>query len=250
MIVKQESNGVVVLKVEHGKANALDKELCLELRRTMEEVESASAIVLTGRGRIFSAGVDLVRLVGDDAAYRSDLLLSLAEAFEALFYHSRPVVAAINGHAIAGGCILACAADYRIMTSDGGARIGVPELTVGVPFPPVALEIMRSSVPPQHLRRLLLRGLTYDSEQALKLGVVDEVVADGALMDRALACAGDLASLPDLAFALTKAQLCQPVRERVQQAWTGEMASQVNDAWNSPAVLDAVRRYVKNKLKK
>jgi enoyl-CoA hydratase len=114
--VTQRGN-VVIFQIKHGKANALDVELCHAIVAHLEEScdSSAQALVLTGQGRIFSAGVDLVRVLNDGPAYIRVFMPILSKAFEALFCYPKPVIAAINGHAIAGGCVLGCAADHRIM---------------------------------------------------------------------------------------------------------------------------------------
>ena len=110
--------------------------------------------MLTGTAGIFSAGVDLFKLVKGGPDYVAHFLPSLDYMLEALFMFPAPVVAAVNGHAIAGGCILACACNRRLMTT-GAARIGVPELKVGVPFPPLVVEIMRAAVAPPYFNELM-----------------------------------------------------------------------------------------------
>ena len=142
MIELVEQDGVGVLRLAHGKVNAMSIEFCEALTARFAEISSARAVVMTASGRTFSAGVDLVRLLEGGAPYVRKFLPVLSGMFAAVFSHPAPVVAAINGHAIAGGCVLACAADKRLMARDGG-RIGVTELLVGVPFPPAAMEIMR-----------------------------------------------------------------------------------------------------------
>ncbi len=146
MIDVKSDAGIAVLTLMHGKANALDIEFCEALAARFVElrVTDAKAVVLTGQGKIFSAGVDLIRLSEGGADYVRKFLPALHKLYDAVFNHPKPVVAAINGHAIAGGCVLACCADRRIMANDGG-RIGVTELLVGVPFPALAFEIMRHS---------------------------------------------------------------------------------------------------------
>ncbi len=240
-----------VLRLSHGKANALDVELFEALTAALEEAteDGCRALVLTGTGSIFSAGVDLVRLLNDGGQYRGALLKALGEALHALLTYPKPLIAAINGHAIAGGCIVACAADHRIMIREHG-RIGVPELTVGVPFPPMALEILRFATPPQYFRQLVYRGLTYSSDHAHACGLVDELVAVEALSDRALACATELASIPPNSFALTKSQAVRPVIERLQQQWSQDIDVQVNEAWNSEDTVTAVQQYVDTTLRK
>src|SRR4051812_13759621 len=153
MIDLTHRGDVAILRMAHGKANALDLEFCAALTTQLEDCErsAAGAIVLTGTDRMFSAGVDLPRLVAGGAAYVREFLPALDRMLQALFSLATPVVAAINGHAIAGGCVMACAADYRIMAREPG-RIGVTELLVGVPFPVVPLEIMRFAVPSGHLQ--------------------------------------------------------------------------------------------------
>src|SRR5262249_18621503 len=135
---------IAVLKIAHGKANALDIELCRHITHRLEELGTSSveAVVLTGQGGIFSAGVDLLRALDADAAYLRGFLPTRGKLSDVTFFYPKPVVAAINGHAIAGGCVLACAADQRLMAR-GPGRIGVTELLVGLPFPAIALEIMR-----------------------------------------------------------------------------------------------------------
>jgi enoyl-CoA hydratase len=160
--------------MQHGKANAFDLEFCQAIVGRLEELSQSSlrAVVITGQGRIFSAGVDLPRVLDGGAAYLHSFLPALKKAFETLFCFPKPVVAAINGHAIAGGCVLACAADHRLMASDSG-RIGITELLVGVPLPTVALEIMRRVVMPMHIGEVVYRGATFSPEEAKEKGLVD-----------------------------------------------------------------------------
>ena len=136
MLHIQDHSGITVLRLDHGKAHALDIDLCRALRQALAERvrdDSVRALVLTGTGSIFCAGVDLFRLIDGGADYIDEFVPLLVATFHELFAFPRPVVAAINGHAIAGGCVLAAASDYRIM-ADGSGTIGVPELRVGVPF--------------------------------------------------------------------------------------------------------------------
>jgi enoyl-CoA hydratase len=240
---------VAVLRMTHGKANALDLELSEALTAQLERFarSDAAALVVTGEGRMFSAGVDLLRVVDGGAAYVRRFLPSVNRMFETLFASARPVVAAVNGHAIAGGCVMACAADYRLMAREAG-RIGIPELLVGVPFPVAALEIMRAAAPPQHLQALVYRGVAFTAEAAQQHGLVDAVVDPDRLLDEAIGAAEALAAIPAAAFSLTKQQLRAPAMERIR---AGALVDQtVQDAWASPATLDAIRDYVARTLKR
>src|SRR5262249_50308440 len=148
----------------------------------------AKAVVLTGQGNIFSAGVDLVRALDGGADYFHKFLPALSKAFVTAFFFTKPVVAAVNGHAIAGGCVLAACADRRLMVR-GGGRIGIPELLVGVPFPTIALEVMRFTIAARFIQDVFLTGAAYSPEEALPRGLADELVESGDLMRRAVAAA-------------------------------------------------------------
>jgi len=153
MMNTQISDGIAVLTLAHGKVNALDIEFCDALAARFTELAAARearAVVLTAKGNVFSAGVNLLRLSDGGADYVRQFMPALHRCFEAVFFHPKPVVAAVNGHAIAGGCVLTCCADRRIMAR-GNGRIGVTELLVGVPFPVLAFEIMRLAVPARFL---------------------------------------------------------------------------------------------------
>jgi enoyl-CoA hydratase len=240
---------IAVLTIRHGKANALDIELCSALVARFEELRNtAEAVVLTGHGRIFSAGVDLIRAVDGGVAYLREFLPVLSRAFDAVFFHPRPVVAALNGHAVAGGCVLACAADRRVMASEPG-RIGVTELLVGVPFPAIAFEIMRLAAAPQHFDEIMFGGATYPPQEARTRGLVHEVVAPDNVLDRAAAAAEELAALSPAAFALTKVQTRQAAQDRLQRLGASIDAA-VREIWLSPDTLKRMRDYVARTLKK
>src|SRR5262249_3844040 len=130
-VIELADHGVAVLHLAHGKVNAMSMEFCEALTARFAEISSARAAGMTATGRTFSAGVHLVCLLEGGAPYVRKFLPALSNMFVTVFSHPAPVVAAINGHAIAGGCVLACAADKRLMARDSG-RIGVTELLVGV----------------------------------------------------------------------------------------------------------------------
>jgi enoyl-CoA hydratase len=250
LIERTRRGTTAVLRMTHGKANALDTEFLRALRASIASVAAsdARALVLTGEGTIFSAGVDLVRLLEGDRDYLGDFLPELSACFRALFEFEKPAVAAVNGHAIAGGCILACACDRRIMTR-GNGRIGVPELRVGVPFPLVPLEIIRFALPPHRAQEVLLVGRNYSPDQALEMGLVDELVESEHLLDRAVAAAEDLASIPFASYARAKRDFRRPTVE----TWERHAAShdrQTLEAWGGASVRGAVDDYVERTLRK
>ena len=122
MIDVKSEGGITLVTMRHGKANALDIELCEAMTKCLDALRSSDdrAVVLTGQDRMFSAGVDLIRLSSGGPDYVRAFLPALHRLYDAVFFHPKPVVAAINGHAIAGGCVLACCADRRIMARGSG----------------------------------------------------------------------------------------------------------------------------------
>jgi enoyl-CoA hydratase/carnithine racemase len=246
MIVREDRGAVTVLRLAHGRANALDPEVLGALGEAVTGAATAGAIVLTGAGTMFSAGVDLKRLAAGGPDYPGALIPALSDCFARLFYHPHPVVAAVNGHAIAGGCVLACAADRRL-AARGAARIGVTELLVGVPFPAIALEIMRTVVPPAHFAEMVYRGRTWGVEDAQRRGLLDAVVEPEALLAAAVAEAEALAAIPPESFALTKAQARQPVRDFLA-LHAERIDGKVTRCWSTPEAQDAIRRYVAKTL--
>lgn len=251
MIDSKITDGVAVVTMHHGKVNALDIEFCEALAAHFQELAVSSgtkAVVLTAQGKAFSAGVDLLRLSNGGADYIRKFLPSLHKLCDAVFFHPKPVVAAVNGHAIAGGCVLAACADRRVMAR-GPGRIGVTELLVGVPFPTLAFEIVRFAVPPQYLAEVIYSGATYDSDAAMQRGWIDEIAEPAELLEDAYALAQELAELSPAAFAQTKAQMRQPIAERVA-ASAAATEKVVTDVWAADATLRYILAYVERTLKK
>jgi enoyl-CoA hydratase len=250
VIEVSQQDDVAVLTLVHGKANALDLELCEALTHRFLELQrqSARAAIVTGRGSIFSAGVDLVQLSEGGADYVRRFLPALHKLYDTIFHFPKPVIAAVNGHAVAGGCVLACCADWRLMARDGG-RIGITELLVGVPFPALAFEIMRAAAGGRTFADTVLSGATFLPEVALERGLIDEIVEGEELQRRAMALAQRLTALSPEAFALTKRQLRQPADERMARDGA-HIEAEASAIWTRPETLARVRDYVARTLKK
>jgi len=249
MIERKDAGGIRTLKLAHGKVGAIDIELGDALLKEMEDAgdPSVKAVILTGSGSSFSAGVDLFRVLRDGPEYGRRFLPVLDHFLRAALTLPKPMIAAINGHAIAGGCILAATCDHRIM-SEGAARIGIPELAVGVPFPALPLQIMSARVADGPLRDLVYTGRTVLIDEAKALGLVDEKCPSGMLMDRAMEIAERLLAIPAGAFALTKQAFYTPILERTKQL--ADMNARVVDAWLQQHTYDTIRAYLEKTVGK
>jgi enoyl-CoA hydratase/carnithine racemase len=236
MIDIRDAGPVRVFTLSSGQVNALDVELLTELTDALHAAERSQvgALVITGAGRVFSAGVDLRRVLEGGRAYTDRLVPALSAAFTALFAFPRPTVAAINGAAVAGGCVLACACDRRLIFS--AAAIGATELRVGVPFPVAALEILRHACGGQ-AEEVILEGRLHQGTGALARGLAHTLV-DGDVLSPAVEVALDRASIAADIYSNTKTQLKAPALDRIRAG--GPADEEVRAAWGSKRVADAI----------
>lgn len=244
MIHREDRGTVAVLRIEHGKANAIDVDLFDALIEQLDalETDDCRAVVITGTGKSFSAGVDLFRVLDEGMTYLRIFLPTLSRGLKRLFGFHKPVVAAMNGHAIAGGCILALACDRRIL-AEGKAKIGVTELSVGVPFPVAAMEVLRFQVPDRIAQDLVYTSRLVGPEEALGLGLVDELAEADALLDRAVSVAEQLGRIPGGTFGLTKHQLRQDTIERIPDQEL-HLDDEILGTWSDPEILDGIRAFM------
>ena len=241
---------VARLTLRHGAVNAMDAELCVELADVVSELsvdDDVRGIVLTGNGRVFSAGVDLRRIVDGDAEYSETFLRRLAHCFLVIFQSPKPIVAAVDGHAIAGGAVLASACDHAVAAA-APLKIGLSELAVGVAFPTSAIEIVRHRTGPA-MREAVLHARTYPPAEALRLGFVDEVVAPDRLLGHAHEVAERLARVPPATFAFTKQQITEPANAAIRECtprWERAMAR----IWQEGEGRAAIERFASQHLRR
>jgi enoyl-CoA hydratase len=221
----QRADGVTTVRIDNPPVNAFSLGLVEEAVATIRSIDGP--IVLTGAGACFSAGVDLRAILDGPPEYTDTFLAAVSEAFLTVFDHSAPVVAAVNGHAIAGGCVLAMAADVRLMSA---GLIGLSEVAVGVPFPVAALEICRYAMGPS-VTRAVLQADNIDSGTAAERGWIDEVVAPDDLVTRAVELARALGQHPAGAYAAMKEQLHRHARAAIDAG--AELDANVRAIWKS-----------------
>jgi enoyl-CoA hydratase len=221
----QLEDGVTTLRIDHPPVNAFDLGVVEDAVATIRGIRGP--IVVTGTGTCFSAGVDLRAIVDGGPDYIDRFFAAASSAFLAVFDHPAPVVAAINGHAIAGGCVLAMAADMRVMST---GTIGLSEVAVGVPFPVAALEICRYAMGPS-VTRAVLQADNIDTRAAVERGWIDEVVAPNDLLTHAVATARALGRHQPTAYAAMKEQLHRHAREAIDAG--AELDANVRATWKS-----------------
>ena len=213
---EEVSAGVVVLTLDRPPVNALETRFVADLTAAVQaEAEQGSAIVLTGAGRAFSAGVDTKAAATLDRAGQRAGVESINRLVTTLFALPVPVVAAVNGHALGGGLIVPLACDVVVATT-AECKLGLTEVVAGVPFPAAPLAVCRYRLSATVYNNLCLTGRTFGPQEALSLGVVDELADPGALAGRAVDLATALAGYP--AYARVKDQVRAAARAEIEQA--------------------------------
>ena len=226
-------DGLAVVHLACGKANALNPRSLAAIEGALAEAagRDARGVVLTGYDRFFSGGLDLVALYGLERDAMDAFMAWFDAVMLRVFAFPRPVVAAVSGHAVAGGGILALACDARVMGASAG-RFGLNEIRLGVPFPASALEIVRYAVLARSVEEVLYGGELFAPRAALERGLVTEVV-DGDVLEAARRTCARLATEPAGAFETIKAALKAPAVERAR-ATLAPLRRAFVDAWYAP----------------
>ncbi len=244
MIHVEDRGPVRFLRLDRPPANALDSgllsELVAQVRRAPEQ--GAEALVLTGAPGLFSAGLDVPHLLTLD---RDELRLALGvffDAMEALAGSVLPIVAAISGHAPAGGAILALFCDRRVMAS-GNFVIGLNEVQVGLPLPKVVAALLARTVGPRRAEDLATTGRLVAPQVALEIGLVDEVAGPDEVVGRAAAWLEGVLRLPARAVAKTRLTVRSDLVDLVARHRAGD-TERLATEWEHPEVQEALRAMV------
>jgi enoyl-CoA hydratase len=233
----ESSEGIAVVTLDKPPVNAFDLTLINDAESTLRSVETDSetrAVVITGNGKCFSAGLDLKTVPSYSPAEQRRMVEDLNRTVAWLYGFPLPTVAAINGHAIAGGFILAITCDYRI-GADMPCKLGVTESRVGIPFPVSTMEVLRAELAPSIARRMTLVGSCVGPKEALSSGILDEIQTPDTVLNRAKEIAKELGAMPSEAYMKIKrqlrghtiAQMEASIREKndpLLKIWIGEEA--------------------------
>ena len=229
----QVHDGIATVVLERGKVNALNPGVVEELSaafKTMQSDTGVAAVVLTGRGKFFSFGFDIPEFLAYTREDFTAFLTNFTTLYRKLFIYPKPIVAALNGHAIAGGCMLALACD-RVVMAESSAKISLNEIGFGSSVFAGSTEMLLFRAG-SRASDVLYSGMMYSAAEAEAIGLVDDVVAAEALLDRALGIARELGSRRPAAFASIKALLRKPVADAMGSREAASIAAFV-DIWYS-----------------
>lgn len=250
---------IAVLRIDQGPGtgNRFDLDLVNLLSQRLTEVvnSSARAAVLTGTGSTFIDGLDLKWLVGGGQKSIKkvipvdEAIVRIREFVPAISKYSRkeftlpvPLVAAINGSALSAGSFFAAGCDWRVMTNDSQAVIGLGELQAGIPPPIHALEMLLPLLSAHNQTDLIYNSRFLSADDALKAGLVDEVAEPANVLSQAEQAAGKFGLIPGYTFALIKQTIRQPIVDRMDR-YFDEWVSKVIEIWSKPQSL-AVLRFI------
>jgi len=239
---------VAIVKLDRGVTNVLDMELVNELGKLLERIEhdsSVSALVLgSSNDKFLSIGFDIPRLFELPRQDFSTFFSEFNRVCLSLYTLPKPTIAAITGHAVAGGCILALCCDYRFI-AEGKKLMGLNEIKLGVPVPYLIDCVLRYTVGTRYAREIMDTGEFYGPADSLRMGLVDEVLPVGEVMAKAVERARLLGAWPREAFALIKRNRVEEIEQRVL-ARREEKERLFVDCWYS----DAARQRLKEAIEK
>lgn len=227
-LLVEQDGPLAIVRLDKGRGNAIDDALLADLTDWSGEAARDDAVrgvmLASAHPKLFCPGLDLLTLVDLDRAAMTDFMDRFATAIWSLYSLPKPMVACINGAAVAGGCILALTADSRVMAR--GAAIGLNELKIGVPLPWSVIHLLKGAVPPQAVAEVALLGRNFSNDDALRVGLADLVVEREALEHAALARLQEFAEKDAQSFSVTKGWIRLPALKAMR---AGE--SEANEVW-------------------
>ncbi|MGH7891009.1 MAG: enoyl-CoA hydratase/isomerase family protein [Thermodesulfobacteriota bacterium] len=236
-------DGIATVAINRPKVNAINEQVVSELRDVFLELARDTgirAVILTGKGSFFSFGFDIPGFMDYPKEAFHRFIMSFSDLVQRIFVFPKPVIAALNGHTVAGGCVLAIACDRRVMVT-GKAKIALNELTLGASVFTSIAEILKFTVGPRKAQLLLYTGKMNSAEEALTLGLVDKVVSEEDINDAAVSAARELAGWDVFAFGSVKRLLRKDALDRIENHEKGSVSDFV-DIWYSENTWEKLKK--------
>ncbi|MGB2692595.1 MAG: enoyl-CoA hydratase/isomerase family protein [Thermodesulfobacteriota bacterium] len=227
-------NKTAIITINRPKVNALNDRLIVELRAAFQNAQSndyINAVILTGEGSFFSFGFDVPEFVSYPKSSFESYVINYSELIKEIFMFPKPVIAALNGHAIAGGCVLALACDYRVMVSPK-AKIALNEMTFGSSLFSCVTETLQYAVGNKNSEKIVYSGKMHSAQEALSLGLIDQIANEDQFSQLVSEVAQDFAGKDKTAFASIKKMLKQETLNRIESR-ERETISEFVDIWYS-----------------
>jgi Delta3-Delta2-enoyl-CoA isomerase len=238
----ERRDGIAILRLDKARGNAIDDDLVADLASAAAELagdESVRGVLLSSaHARLFCPGLDLVALSSLDRPELHAFLRRFLSTVRSLYGLPKPMVAAVSGHAVAGGCILALTADWRVLSRD--AAIGMNEVKIGLPLPWPIATLVRASVSPSATAKVALLGRNFSNDEALAAGLADELAEPGSVDEASLTRLMEFTSKDPRAMAKTKAYLRSETLAEMR-AREEEAVPDFLDSWFSASTQERLR---------
>ena len=250
--IKTEFNdGLLIVTMARGKANALNRSMAEEMNQAVEEArnnESVRGVVLASdRPKFFSGGFDVLEVFEYDRETMTDFFGRFIDLYEGLMSLPKPVVAAVSGHAFAGGAVLALATDLRVM-AEGEFGFALNEINLGLALPPGMIRMAISAAGTVRAREIVLEGKTVKPSEAFEIGLASELASTASVLERAIHRARVLAEKPHMTFAAIKRSFIE-VTNLIPSGGDRQNLSRFIEHWFSPesmqyrqALVESLRR--------
>jgi len=238
-----KKDGIASVVINRGKVNALNDVVIDELQQILIDLEHDSeikALILTGENKFFSFGFDIPSFLSYSKEQFTEFLIKFTNLYRFLFTYPKPVVAALNGHTIAGGCMLALACDKRII-ADGKAKISLNEITFGSSVFAGSVEMLKFCTGSKNATEILYSGAMYSVNEALAMNLIDEITSEEELINTATKQAKELAGKQSAAFTDLKKLLRDPIAEEMKNRERISIKNFV-DIWYSDSTFENLKR--------
>ena len=226
MISIERQDQVAILKLDHGVTNPINLELVQSLDQALQEAKSdpdvRGLVLASANDKFFSIGFDIPGLFPLPRPDFETFYREFNRVCLALYSLPKPTIAALTGHAIAGGCILALCCDYRLI-AEGKKLIGLNEVKLGVPVPYLADRVAHNLVGTRYVREILELGEFYPPERSLEMGLVDQILPLEQVLPEAISKAHTLGAAPGDAYALIKGNRVEVIKEQFLSRWEEEV---------------------------
>jgi len=236
-------NKTAIITINRPKVNALNDRLITELAAAFQNAKSndyINAVILTGEGSFFSFGFDVPEFMAYPKSSFKSYVIHYSKLIKEIFMFPKPVIAALNGHCIAGGCVLALACDYRVMVSPN-AKIALNEMTFGSSLFSSAIETLQYAVGAKNSEKIVYSGKMYSAQEALSLDLIDEIVNEDQFLEVVSEVAQNFAGKDIAAFTSIKNMLKQETLNRIESR-ERETISEFVDIWYSKSTREQLAK--------
>ena len=243
-----KKEGYTIVQMNRGKVNAINQEMVNELSMVFNDLANdahTKGVILTGRPNFFSAGLDLIELIGYERGPMDDFFKSFGVLYAQLLKFEKPLIAAITGHSPAGGCVLAVACDNRYMAEGEKFRIGLNEVVVNVQISQDLTEVYAFWLGSGLAHRFILEGKLLNNEEALNAGLVDEVLPLEEVLPRAERQMNQYLLADQEIWINTKRKLRKQLWANLESN-PEEAMKEASELWWKPEIRSKMEAYVKS----